>query len=164
MPVGKIISGEGTGVQRAALDVAVGFLIPVGGTWRHEDVSVDAGRAPAIEKPTERQLIKRNILDSDATLILFDKAGIASSAGAIFVQQCTADHCRPTLIVDIGDYMALERAVTWLASFPASLRLYIAGPNSNEAPAIYEAAFYFLEELLDRSHPIIFVSKIRSHK
>lgn len=94
MPVAKIISGEGTGVQRAALDVAVGFLISIGGNCRHEDVSVDAGSTPAVEKPSERQLIKRNILESDATLIMFDKAGIACSPGAIFAQQCTADHCR----------------------------------------------------------------------
>ncbi len=152
MPVTEIIAGEGAGVQRAALDVAIGLCIPT----RSFCMEATASSKPlaTVGKLSNRQIIERNVLGSDATLVLFDKLGISCSTRAMVTQQFAADHCRPTLVVNIGDYMDLHRAQMWLESFPASLVLNIAGPDSSEAPGIYEASYYFLEELLDSSKPI----------
>ena len=159
MPFAEIIAGEGTGVQRAALDVAIGLCIPTRSFCMEATTisksSVAGGRVP------HRQIIERNVLESDATLVLFDKSGIGCSPRAMFTQQLAADHCRPTLVVNIGDYMSLDRAHMWLGSFPASLVLNIAGPDSNEAPGIYEASYYFLEELLDRGNLVKWHSGLR---
>ena len=164
MPVITIIAFEGTGVQRAARDVAIGLSIPVAGLSRQEDGSSNFDRIFAAQKSSAREAVRRNVIASDATLVLFDTAGIACSAGAMFAQQCAADCCRPTMVVHIGDYLSLERARTWLASLPAALTLHIAGPRSDEAPGIYESAYYFLEELLDRSHPSTRTAKIEDRE
>ncbi len=150
MSVVKVVASERTGVQRAARDVAIGLGILVDDLCREEAGPVGGDRLSDAHGPSERKRIRVNLITSDATLILFDKAGIACSPGTMFAQQCAADQCHPTLVVPIGDYLSLERASGWLASLPAVLTLNIAGPRSDEAPGIYEASYYFLEELLGR--------------
>ena len=103
---------------------------------------------------TLHQAVEQRMLSSDATLVLYDNTGIGCSPGSIAAQQLAAHHCRPALVVDIGDYMSLERAAVWLASFPANLVLHVGGPDTREAPGIYEPAYYFLEDLLTRCGPL----------
>ena len=150
MSVVKIVASESTGVQRAARDVAIGLGILVDELCPEEAGPVGCGRLSDTHGPSERERIRGNLIASDATLILYDKAGIACSPGTMFAQQCAVEQCHPALVVHIGDYLSLERATGWLASLPAVLTLNIAGPRSDEAPGIYEASYYFLEELLGR--------------
>lgn len=154
MPVVEIVTGVGSGVERAARDAAVGVGISVA----EEPGKSDAGKhskAIVVENAsTLHQAVEHRVLTSDATLVIYDKSGIGCSPGLIVAQQYAAHHCRPALIVNVGDYMSLERAVVWLASFPANLSLHVGGPDTREAPGIYEPAYYFLEELLTRCGPI----------
>ncbi|PSQ85488.1 MAG: molybdenum cofactor carrier, partial [Bacteroidetes bacterium QH_2_63_10] len=73
----KIISGGQTGVDRAALDAALAFNVPVGG-WcpkgrRAEDGQIP-DRYPLEETPSEayEQRTAWNVRDSDGTLIITD--------------------------------------------------------------------------------------------
>ena len=73
--VEKIVSGGQTGVDRAALDVALELGIPCGG-WcprgrRAEDGALSA-RYPLMETPSDDYVQRTtwNIRDSDGTLIL----------------------------------------------------------------------------------------------
>jgi hypothetical protein len=156
MLIERILSGDQSGVDRAACDVATVLSVPWGGYSQGDIVSqpdlkslVGDLREVRLERPS--QVMEWNVRDSDAVLILIDNLGIGCSIGTVFVQQYAAHYCRPTLIIDVGDYMAIERATAWLLSFRASLTLNVAGPRVGESPGIYEAAFYFLEELLERS-------------
>ena len=72
----KIISGGQTGVDRAALDVAVELEIPHGG-WCPKGRLAEDGRIPdsyKLRETTSREYAVRteqNVLDSDGTLILY---------------------------------------------------------------------------------------------
>jgi len=70
----KIISGGQTGVDRAALDVAIKFNIPHGG-WIPKDRKAEDGplqeRYQLHEMPTAiySKRTEKNVVDSDGTLI-----------------------------------------------------------------------------------------------
>jgi predicted Rossmann-fold nucleotide-binding protein len=72
----RLVSGGQTGVDRAALDVAIACGIPHGG-WCPRGRISEAGPIPAHYQLTETDSFKywvrteRNVIDSDATLILF---------------------------------------------------------------------------------------------
>ena len=75
IPIGKIVSGGQTGVDRAALDVARELSLACGG-WcprgrRAEDGAIPA-RYPLVETPRAAypQRTEWNVRDSDATLVL----------------------------------------------------------------------------------------------
>lgn len=164
MPVVEIVTGVGAGVERAARDVAIGVGIAV--REEHSTSAADRhSKAMVVESAsTLHQAVEQRVLTSDVTLVLYDKSGIGCSPGSITAQQFAAHHCRPALIVNIGDYMSLDRAVVWLASFPAHLSLHVCGPDTKEAPGIYEPAYYFLEDLLARCGPISGRSGNRWHR
>ncbi|MEE3218652.1 MAG: putative molybdenum carrier protein, partial [Planctomycetota bacterium] len=71
----KLISGGQTGVDRGALDVAIQLNIPHGG-WCPRDRRAADGQIPRQYQLTETELVdykertERNVIDSDATLIL----------------------------------------------------------------------------------------------
>ena len=153
MPVAEVVTGAGTGVQRAARDAAIGIGIAIRDEHANDGASAKANAA-VFDTSTLYQSVEHRVLMSAATLVLYDKAEIGCSPGAIAAKKFAADHCRPALIVNIGDYMSLDRAVIWLSSFPANLSLNIGGPDNDGAPGIYEPAYYFLEDLMTTCRPI----------
>jgi hypothetical protein len=159
LPISKIISGGQTGVDRAALDSAAALSISYGG-WcpkdgHAEDMTSPPGLIaiyPALKTTPDRaprQRTEWNVRDSDAVLILVDSRGIACSPGTVFAQEQAQSHCKPALVVNIGDYTSLEHTMVWLDDFEADIVLNVAGPRESEAPGIYDAATYFLGELLE---------------
>ena len=74
-PLMRIISGGQTGVDCAALDVAIGLGIPHGG-WCPRDRLAEDGRIPDRYQLIETEAAdypartERNVQDADATLIL----------------------------------------------------------------------------------------------
>ena len=138
----------------AARDAAVGVGIAVREAHSRNDYDKNSNAMVVENASTLHQAVEQRVRASDATLVLYDKSGIGCSPGSIAAQQFAAHHCRPALIVDIGDYISLERTVAWLASFPANLVLHVGGPDTREAPGIYEPAYYFLEDLLTQCGPL----------
>ena len=157
----KIVTGGQTGVDRAALDVAVGFGMSYGewcprGGWA-EDFPEPPGIRAKFPLLTETPLADPaqrtawNIRDSDVVLILVADAGISISAGTALARQLAESQGKPTLVIDLSEADAAASAREWLeaqrARFGAGLRLGIGGPRESEAPGMYERARAFLSAL-----------------
>ncbi|MDQ4222705.1 putative molybdenum carrier protein [Pseudomonas aeruginosa] len=126
--------------SRAALDFAIARQIPHGG-WcpagrRAADGVLDA-RYQLLETESSgyRQRTKRNVLDSDATLILYRGR---LEGGSLFTRDLAAGHGKPLLLCDLHD--PTEELLTawqgWLLSHPIAI-LNIAGPSEARNPGIY---------------------------
>jgi hypothetical protein len=147
----KIISGGQTGVDRAALDVALELGIACGG-WcprgrRAEDGPI-ADRYPLQETPTEEYPPRTewNIRDADATLIL--TRGMPDRGTALTVKLANR-HRKPLYVVDLEQPAADEadRVRRWLKQQEVGV-LNVAGPRESSAPGIGEQASAFLREVL----------------
>ena len=146
----KIISGGQTGVDRAALDVALRFGLDIGGwcpagRWA-EDGPIDA-RYPLREtetvEPAERTRL--NVRDSDGTLIL---GSMSDSAGTNLTLREAEKLNRPVFTASPLDLDQVEKAFEWVASENIRV-LNIAGPRSSENSGIYGFATRFLIGFLD---------------
>jgi hypothetical protein len=142
----RIVSGGQTGVDRAALDFAVGAGIDYGGWcpgggWA-EDLPYPPGLLAAYPRLAEtpgrdpEQRTRWNIRDSDATLIV-TRAG-AVSPGTDRTIAIARALGRPQAIVEAtGPASAAEDL---LATLAGDVTLNVAGPRESEAPGIYAEA------------------------
>ena len=145
----RLISGGQTGVDRAALDVALALGLEVGG-WCPKGRRAEDGRIPdryPLTETAERNYqtrTRRNIEDADGTLIL--NLGPLDGSTAL-----TADLARqigkPCLVVALE--AGIEPAVfqDWLAANSITV-LNVAGPRESKRPGVYAAAVGCLEVLL----------------
>lgn len=163
----KILSGGQSGVDRAALDIAVARGIAYGGWCPHggwaEDFPSPPGllakypklRATPLADPAQRT--EWNIGDADACLIIVDATGVAASPGTTLAQDLAHRHRKPLLIADLSDADRLDRASLWLrvqlARHGSGLALAIGGPRESEAPGIYQRAADFIDAMLARLAP-----------
>jgi hypothetical protein len=160
----KIISGGQTGVDRAALDVAVERGMPWGGWcpkggWA-EDFPEPPGllakyphlRETALSHPLQRT--EWNVRDSDATLIVTDSEGLSVSIGTRRAHQWAHQHGKPLVVIDAREPDAPAHAATWLKAqrkrFGPHMTLGIGGPRESEAPGIYARARLLIAAMLDR--------------
>src|SRR3954447_23558628 len=101
----KLISGGQTGVDRAALDVALALGIPCGG-WCPKGRKAEDGpipeRYPLTETPSGSysQRTRWNVRDADATLIL--TWGQPTSGTLLTVNACRGTD-KPHLVLDLAD-------------------------------------------------------------
>lgn len=157
--IAAIISGGQSGVDRAALDVAIerkiayrGF-VPRGG-WA-EDFPDPPGLLARYSHLAETQSrdpkvrTEQNVRAADVTLIIRPGPGAAPSPGTDFTLEIAKRHARPCLTVDASDPGALAEAAAALRDRPGEFSLNVAGPRESEAPGIYRAARPVLEALLD---------------
>jgi hypothetical protein len=158
----KIISGGQTGVDRAALDVAIergmewGGWCPKGG-WA-EDFTIPPGllaKYPRLHETPESHPLQRtewNVRDSDAALIIIGRSGLAVSIGTRRANEWARQHGKPELVIDVTNGTASERAEGWLTAqrkrFGPHMILSIGGPRESEAPGIYENARAFISTML----------------
>ena len=145
----KIVSGGQTGVDRAALDVALELGIPCGGWCPKGRLAEDgaiAPRYPLAETPLAdyRQRTAWNVRDSDATLIL----NLGELAGGTGFTKAEARRLgKPCRVIDLDDGLALEQALEWLAQNTPEI-LNVAGPRESGRPGIHAAAATLLRRLL----------------
>ena len=147
----KIVSGGQTGVDQAALDVALDLGIACGG-WcprgRAAEDGVLAASYPLRETESSdyAERTRFNVRDSDATLVL--TRGRPSGGTAL-----TLDFARmlgrSSLVVDLGsaDDGAPDSAGAWIEAEGVAT-LNVAGPRESTAPGIHREASSFLRELL----------------
>jgi hypothetical protein len=145
----KIVSGAQTGVDRAALDVALALGFPCGG-WVPKGRRAEDGRVPAsypVRETGGRGYPERtllNVRDSDATLIL--TRGEPKGGTALTVDYALNLE-RPNMVVDLLGPTTPEQVRKWLEENDVVV-LNIAGPRESSSPGIYDQAAGFLKALL----------------
>jgi len=144
-----IVSGGQTGVDRAALVVALALGLPCG-CWcpkgrKAEDGTLDA-RYPLRETPSDdyAQRTEWNVRDSDGTLIL--NLGELNGGTAQTIE-VAARLKKPHLMVDLERPLAGEIIHAWLRSQHVRV-LNVAGPRESKCPGVYAQAHRFLFSLL----------------
>jgi hypothetical protein len=150
--VGRVVTGGQSGVDRAAVDVAIACGVPYGGWvpadgWA-EDLPTPPGvlaRYPAFvpltsTDPAARTV--RNAQDADAVLVLV--LGPVSSPGTDLARATARRRGTPCAVVDLGAPDADARLVSFCAALPPGSTLNVAGPRESEQPGVYEAARAFL--------------------
>jgi len=154
-----IVCGGQTGVDRAALEVALAHGIPYGGWcprggWA-EDFSQPPGllaRYPQLRETPSRDPAQRtawNVRDSDATLLIRLRGGAAASPGADLTEASAQELGRPIAVIRLSDE-ALAAACLLLAELPRDGALNVAGPRESEAPGIQARSRGLLEQVLAR--------------
>lgn len=157
----KIVSGGQTGVDRAALDIALSLGVPCGG-WCHTGRLDENGVIPAHYPVQEivggvyAERTARNVQDSDGTVIFHP--GLLQGG-----TKATADFCtqlaKPSLLLDASK-VSPAKAAEQLKEFVQQNRitvLNVAGPRASQWSAGHDFATetltHFLSETVRESTP-----------
>ena len=145
----KIISGGQTGVDRAALDVAIKLGIPYGG-WIPKGRITEEGPLPEKyqmqEMPTESYAARteQNVIDSDGTLIICRGR---PTGGSDYTREMALKHKKQLLHVDLNQTSSFDAASlvsSWIKLYQIKT-LNVAGPRATKDPNIYVDVFRILE-------------------
>jgi len=147
----KIISGGLTGVDRAALDVAIKLNIEHGGWCPKGRIAEKGGIIPLHYQLEETKSsnyevrTKLNIEDADGTLIIVPDVEEALTDGTALTLDYAKKIAKPHLVVDARDKtISSEHILEWLQENVIVI-LNVAGPRESKSPGIYERTC----ELLD---------------
>ncbi len=145
----KIISGGQTGVDRAALDVAMELGIPCGGwcpldRWS-EDGPIEE-RYPLTETESSDPAVRTdsNVRDAQGTLIIVSGP---ITGGTALTQRLAAEFGKPHLVVDPQSETSTRMIREWLTEHGIRI-LNVAGPRESSRPGIYGRAAALLRAVL----------------
>lgn len=149
-----IISGGQTGVDRAALDVALKLKMTCGG-WcpkgRLAEDGIIAQRYPLKESFSIKAEIRTelNVLDATGTLILIK--GDEMDKGTRFTIEICKMYNKPYLKLNLNDQKEnmLSTLNIWKTKNNIDI-LNIAGPRESSSPGIYTPSYTILEYLFTR--------------
>ena len=148
----KIISGAQTGVDRAALDVALKRNVPCGG-WCPKGRKAEDGTIPEVYPVRElvaagyAERTKKNVQDSDGTVIIYFGR---LSGGTEETLRCCLDEKKPYLLLDgleVTAGRAAERITEFQRMLPAGT-LNFAGPRASVEPRAYDYTTRAVEKFL----------------
>ena len=145
---GKIVSGGQTGVDRAGLEVAIALGIEHGG-WCPAGRLAEDGTVPSryrlIETESSEYPVRteQNVIDSDATLILYEGK---LKGGTLLTRRICRRLEKTHLCLKIDQTnVAVVRG--WLGETrPATLN--VAGPRESTIPGIFDRSMQFLLNVL----------------
>ena len=144
----RIVSGGQTGVDRAALDVAMELGIPHGG-WCPRGRLAEDGVIPARYLLQETKSAEypvrtlRNVLDSDGTLVIYR---VPLSGGTLLTVNLAREHRKPCLTVDLSQNADADQFRSWLGEHNIRT-LNVAGPRERSLPGVYDDAIGLLRQL-----------------
>jgi Circularly permutated YpsA SLOG family/Domain of unknown function (DUF6794) len=147
----RIVSGGQTGVDRAALDVAIKLGIAHGG-WIPRGRLTESGALPQKyhlrETSSSRYDVRteKNVVDADGTLIISHGP---LTGGTEYTRQMAIKHNRPWLHIDLNQKAAFQAAAQinkWILQEKIKV-LNVAGPRASEDPAIYQDTLNILESV-----------------
>jgi hypothetical protein len=147
----KIISGGQSGVDRAALDVAIRLGIPHGG-WVPKGRLTEDGplddkyRMQEASTAVYAERTEKNVMDSDGTLII--SRGLLTG-GSEYTRAMALQHGRPWLHIDLAGTSAFRATLTirdWISKNDIRV-LNVAGPRASKDPNIYREAAVLLESV-----------------
>jgi hypothetical protein len=145
----KIISGGQTGVDQAALDVAIKLGISHGG-WIPKGRKTETGvlnakyKLKEMDTPEYNKRTEKNVIDSDGTLIISHGR---LTGGSDYTREMTILHHRPWLHIDLNKtnaFQAAQKIKSWLAENEIEV-LNVAGSRASKDPAIYQATVDIME-------------------
>jgi len=148
----KIISGGQTGVDRAALDVALKHGIE-GGGWCPAGRRDEFGRIPdrypvkELESSGFSERTLQNVKDSDGTVIVYPSK---LSGGTEQTVRFCVEQQRPHKLID-ASRLSTEKAAQLITNFVRENRidiLNVAGPRESEWPDGYHYAYRSLDDFL----------------
>jgi hypothetical protein len=145
----KIVSGGQTGVDRGALKAAIRLGIPHGG-WCPRGRLAEDGKIPARYRLREAETAdyaartEKNVLDSDATLILCRGS---LSGGTLLTYRLAERHRRPCKVIDLNEPLDAEDLRKWLEDNGVAT-LNVAGPRESQNPGIETQSRKALETAL----------------
>ena len=148
----KIVSGGQTGVDRAALDVALDLGLPCGG-WcpkgRKAEDGPLAARYPLTETPSAEyaERTEWNVRDSDGTVVLTDGGLSGGTAQTVELAQRLG---KPYLVVDLSVHPSAAAVRAWAMNHEVQV-LNVAGPRESKSPGVHASAGRFLREVLAAS-------------
>jgi Circularly permutated YpsA SLOG family len=155
-----IVSGGQTGVDRAALDVAIKLGLEYGG-WCPKGRLDETGTIPrqyaelkeingdfSNDQENYNARTVQNIIDSDATLIVVPIWPLPENIkdGTILTIEEITRQNKPYYILSL-DNQDLSECVNWFNSHEIET-INIAGPRESSSPRIYNRAAYLLETLI----------------
>ncbi len=152
----KIVSGGQTGVDRAALDVAIFREIPHGG-WCPKGRRAEDGPIPEVYQLKETHSndysvrTEQNVVESDGTLILYFNT---LKGGTELTRRLAKRHKRPHLCIDLAEVNNVDenslrdKTKAWLASNNIGV-LNVAGPRASSSSQIARHAESFLLSVFD---------------
>ena len=147
----RIVAGGQTGVDRAALDVAIKIGIPHGG-WIPRGRLTESGVLPKkyhLKETSSSQYpvrTEKNVVDSDGTLILSHGP---LTGGTEYTREMAIRHDKPWLHIDLDQTAAYQAATAinnWILQKKIQI-LNVAGPRASEDPTIYKDALNILESV-----------------
>lgn len=147
--VEKIVSGGQTGVDRAALDVAIDLGIPCGGWCPRGRLAEDGVISPSYpleetHSPEYAERTRWNVRDSDGTLVLTWGPPADGTALTVALARQLG---KPCCVVDLRETTLTGEAAEWVAVHRIGI-LNVAGPRASKCPDIHGMAFEFLARLL----------------
>ena len=154
IPIFEVISGGQTGVDRAALDVALELGIRHAG-WCPAGRLAEDGPIPPIyqlretESADYRVRTEKNVIDSDATLILYREC---LSGGTELTRRLAVRFNKPQMLIDLVQGCDLLKIATWISDQHIA-RLNVAGPRESGHPGISRQAGKFLKQLFTLVRP-----------
>lgn len=143
----RIVSGGQTGVDRAALEVAIALGIEHGGWCPAGRLSED-GSIPSRYELRETDSAdypvrtEQNVIDSEATLILYEGR---MKGGTLLTRRICQRQAKPYLAIRI-DPSQLPAVRRWLNQIQPQT-LNVAGPRESTSAGIFERAGEFLLQL-----------------
>jgi hypothetical protein len=150
-----VVSGGQTGVDRAALDVAIALGIPHGG-WCPRGRRAEDGTIPGRYALTEHASAdyaartEANVVDSDGTLVLH-RGPLAG--GTALTRELALREGKPLLLVDLAARADPADVHRWLDAHDVRV-LNVAGPRESGCPGIAGEARAFLRKVLARFGPV----------
>jgi hypothetical protein len=149
----KIISGGQTGVDRAALDIAIKLDIPYGGwcpaeRWA-EDAPIPMNYQNMTETPSSapEERTEWNARDSDGTLIIVKEAPIG---GTLYTIEMAKKHQKPYLVFNVSAEQKVDEIAEWIKTNSIQ-KLNVAGPRASQSTGIYNIAADLLEQMLNHT-------------
>ncbi len=153
MPLQKIISGGQTGVDRGALDASLHCNFPCGG-WCPPGRKAEDGEISEIYPLDEitsggyRQRTIQNVVDSDATLIIYWDTLTGGT-------EQTVRHCikrrKPFKLIDatiLTEVQAIPIVVQFILQRPEIAVLNVAGPRESGSPGAANYAKALVQGLI----------------